>query len=185
MQETVLARKCVECKNSAGWSDSFTRGCGTRQALLSDKFVRNATIASRMRTDLLVLSRQSFQDLIVAGRVHDQIDFQPRLLQEKLAAAASGDGPTEAVGRMMLGMVREKPTLRDIPAAVLATAVRDFKHFVVRQRDAVFDVNEPAKKFYYVIAGSVDIVAGSTLLRTVGPCEVFGEVELMLSLSTR
>ncbi len=79
----------------------------------------------------------------------------------------------------VIGVLRGVPMLRPLPVNAIEQLAQHAEHAEVGAGTTVFAAGSVGDRFYVVESGSVDILDGDRLVRTMGPGEGFGEIALL------
>jgi MFS family permease len=86
---------------------------------------------------------------------------------------------TVAVRSDDIALLREVGMLRPLPVPVLEQLAAGLSSRSLAAGDVVFAAGEPGDSFYVVADGTVEVVDGTSRVRTMGPGEGFGEIALL------
>jgi MFS family permease len=86
---------------------------------------------------------------------------------------------TVAVRSDDIALLREVGMLRPLPVPVLEQLAAGMSSRSLAAGDVVFAAGEPGDSFYVVADGTVEVVDGTSRVRTMGPGEGFGEIALL------
>ncbi len=78
-----------------------------------------------------------------------------------------------------IGLLRRVPMLRPLPVNAIEQLAQNALPADVAAGESVFTAGEVGDRFYVVEEGSVEILDGDRLVRTMGPGEGFGEIALL------
>ncbi|MGB0099848.1 MAG: MFS transporter [Nocardioides sp.] len=76
-------------------------------------------------------------------------------------------------------LLRRVPMLRPLPVPVLEQLGRELRHTTVRPETTVFRAGDRGEGFYVIADGTVEVLDGDDLVRTMGAGEGFGEIALL------
>jgi MFS family permease len=76
-------------------------------------------------------------------------------------------------------LLRQVPMLRPLPVPIIEQLAHGLHRTELRPGDAVFEAGNIGDSFYVVAAGTVNVLDGDQLVRTMGQGEGFGEIALL------
>ena len=86
---------------------------------------------------------------------------------------------TVAVRSDAISLLRKVPMLRPLPVPAIERLAQSVRHEEVAGGDTVFEAGDVGDRFYVIASGTVDVLDETTVVRTMGPGEGFGEIALM------
>jgi MFS family permease len=86
---------------------------------------------------------------------------------------------TVAVRSDAITLLRTVPMLRPLPVPAIERLAQSVRHEEVAAGATVFEAGDEGDRFYVIASGTVDVLDASTVVRTMGPGEGFGEIALM------
>ncbi len=84
-----------------------------------------------------------------------------------------------AVRTDVIGILRRVPMLRPLPVNAIEQLAQNAERTVVPAGVAVFEAGDVGDRFYVVEAGTVEVLDGESVVRSMGPGEGFGEIALL------
>ena len=79
----------------------------------------------------------------------------------------------------VIDQLRRVPMLRPLPVTAIEQLAQNAERSEVPAGVAVFEAGDTGDRFYVVEEGSVDVLDGEQVVRTMGPGEGFGEIALL------
>ena len=78
-----------------------------------------------------------------------------------------------------IDLLRRVPMLRPLPVTAIEQLAQNAERTEVPAGVAVFEAGDTGDRFYVVEEGSVEVLDGERVVRTMGPGEGFGEIALL------
>ncbi len=78
-----------------------------------------------------------------------------------------------------IGVLRNAPMLRALPAVTIEQLARHVEHVTFEQGEAVCVQGEPGDAFYVIESGEADVLGDGKWVRTLGAGDSFGEIALI------
>jgi MFS family permease len=78
-----------------------------------------------------------------------------------------------------IGVLRNAPMLRALPAVTIEHLARDVEHVTFEPGEVVCVQGEPGNAFYVIESGEVEVLGDGKRLCTLGPGDSFGEIALI------
>jgi MFS family permease len=78
-----------------------------------------------------------------------------------------------------IGVLRNAPMLRALPAVTIEQLSRHVSHLTIKPGEAVCVQGEPGDTFYVIESGEADVFGDGRLIRTLGAGDSFGEIALI------